>query len=92
MGDTHFSGKVIGNGATDGSSAAIASLTDNSAGTANNTIEAIPDPADTPATSDALRDDIVANVLPALRNDIADLAAKVNVILTALRADGTIAP
>ena len=58
-------------------------LTDNSAGTANTTVEAIPDPADTPASADALRDDIVANLLPALRNNFADLAAQIN----ALKAD-----
>lgn len=58
-------------------------LTDNSAGTANTTVEALPDPADTPASADALRDDIVANLLPALRNNFADLAAQIN----ALKAD-----
>lgn len=55
-----------------------AALTDNSAGTANTTLQAIPDPTDTPATADALRDDIVANGLPAIRNNFADLAAMVN--------------
>lgn len=59
-------------------------LTDNSAGTANTTVEALPDPTDTPASADALRDDIVANLLPALRNNFADLAAQIN----ALKADG----
>ena len=59
-------------------------LTDNSAGTANTTIEALPDPADTPLTADILRDDLVTNLIPALRNNIADLAAQIN----ALKADG----
>lgn len=63
---------------------AITALTDNSAGTANDTIAAIPDPADTPASADALRDDIVANTLPAVRNAIADLAAKINAVIAAL--------
>lgn len=72
--------------------AAIASLADNTAGTADNTLAAIPDPADTPASADALRDDLVANALPAIRNDLADLAAKVNAILTAARAAGVITP
>lgn len=65
---------------------AIASLTDNTAGTANDTLQAVPDPADAPVSADALRDDLVANALPAIRNDFADLAAKVNAILTALRS------
>jgi hypothetical protein len=68
--------------------ATIAALTDNSAGTANNTIQALPDPTDTPATADALRDDLVAVLIPALRNNFADLAAKVNEIRTVLRASG----
>ena len=51
----------------------------------DNTLEAIPDPADTPASVDALRDDIVANTLPALRNDLADLADQVNGLRSALR-------
>jgi hypothetical protein len=68
--------------------ATITALTDNSAGTANNTIQAMADPTDTPATADALRDDIVANLLPAIRNNFADLAAKVNEIRTVLRASG----
>jgi hypothetical protein len=69
----------------------VTELTDSTAGTANDTLEAIPDPADTPASADALRDDIVANVLPALRNDLADLAAKVNEILTAMKSAGSMA-
>lgn len=70
--------------------AASANLTDNSGGTANDTIQALPDPADAPATADALRDDLVANLIPALRNDIADLTAKVNTCLTVLRTFGFI--
>jgi hypothetical protein len=54
------------------------------AGTANDTLQACPDPTDTPATADALRDDIVATLLPPVRNNFADLAAKVNAIRTAL--------
>lgn len=70
--------------------AASANLTDNSGGTADDTIQALPNPADAPATADALRDDLVANLLPALRNDIADLTAKVNTCLTVLRTFGFI--
>lgn len=58
-----------------------AALTDNSGGTANTTIQAMPDPTDTPADADALRDDLVANLLPALRNNIADLAAQINALI-----------
>ena len=65
--------------------ATVAALVDNTAGTANDTIEAIPNPTDTPATADALRDDLVAVHWPALRNNFADLAAKINAIRTALR-------
>lgn len=71
---------------------AIASLTDSTGGTADNTVAAIPDPADTPLSADALRDDLVANTLPAIRNALADLAAKVNAELTALRNAGVIGP
>lgn len=68
--------------------ATITALTDSSAGTANNTIQALPDPTDTPATADALRDDLVAVHWPVLRNNFADLAAKINEIRTVLRASG----
>lgn len=60
-----------------------ATLTDSSGGTADTTVQALPDPADAPADADALREDLVANLIPALRNNIADLTAQVN----ALRAD-----
>jgi hypothetical protein len=61
-----------------------APLTDNSGGaTGNNTIAVIPDPADAPASADALREDLVANVLPPIRDAIADLTAKVNALLAA---------
>lgn len=62
----------------------VVALTDNTTGAADSTLQAIPNPTDSPATADALRDDIVANVLPAIRNDLADLAAKVNEIRAAL--------
>jgi len=68
--------------------ATITALTDNTAGTADNTLAALPNPTDTPATADALRDDLVAVHWPVLRNNFADLAAKVNEIRTVLRASG----
>lgn len=77
-------------GATPVSQQSITSLTDNTGGTADDTIAAIADPADTPADADALRDDLVANALPAIRNAVADLSAKVNEIIDALAAVGLI--
>ena len=53
-------------------------LTDNSGGTADTTVQALTDPADAPATADVLRDDLVANLIPELRNNIADLTAQIN--------------
>lgn len=62
--------------------AAIVALTVTAlAGTASDVMEAIDDPADAPGTADALRDDLVANALPAIRNNLADLAAKVNALI-----------
>lgn len=70
---------------------ASADLTDNSGGTANNTVQALTDPADTPATADVLRDDLVANLIPELRNNFADLTAKVNKALQVIRNIGMMA-
>ena len=78
--------KVVGN-----QEAAVTSLTDSSGGTANNTVQALTDPADTPLLADTLRDDLVANLIPELRNNFADLAAKINTIITVLRNHGLIA-
>lgn len=64
-------------------------LTDSSAGTANTTIEAMPNPTDAPATADILRDDLVAVLLPTIRNNFADVAAqlaKIKVDVAALNA------
>jgi len=54
---------------------------DSSGGTASDTLAEVVDPADAPATADALREDLVDNVLPALRNALATLAARLNSIL-----------
>jgi hypothetical protein len=61
-----------------------ASLTDNSAGVADQTVQAMPDPADTPASADALRDDLVLNFTPAVRNNVAELADEINKLVTDL--------
>ncbi|HUG63024.1 MAG TPA: hypothetical protein VMP03_14330 [Methylomirabilota bacterium] len=36
---------------------------------------AVPAPTDTPADADALRDDIAANLVPAINDNLADLGA-----------------
>jgi hypothetical protein len=77
--------------ATAAQAADFSALTDNSAGSADNTIQAMASPTDSPASADALRDDISANLMPAIRNNFADLAAKVNAIRTVLRAHGWMA-
>lgn len=66
----------------------VGALTDNTGGTADTTLQAIPSPTDTPASADALRDDLVANALPAVRNNFADVAAQINAIRDVLRAYG----
>lgn len=66
-------------------------LTDSTAGTPGTTLAAMPNPADTPLSPDALRDDIVANLLPPLRDNIASLGAQVDKIRVALRALGLMA-
>jgi len=69
-------------------SANIVALTDNTTGAAGDTLAAIPNPTDSPATADALRDDLNTNVLPVIRDHIASLGAKVNAILAVLDAQG----
>lgn len=71
----------MGNTAT---TTAVASLT-GTVGTANDAMTAIAAPTDTPASADALRDDIATNMIPAINNNFADLQAKVNAILAANR-------
>lgn len=69
-----------------------AAITDNSGGTSGgNTIAAITNPADAPATADILRDDLVANTIPTIKNAIATLAAKYNSLLTKLKTADVVA-
>lgn len=63
---------------------AVPSLT-GTVGTANNAMTAIAAPTDSPASADALRDDLAAVTIPAINDNFADLQAKVNAILAALR-------
>jgi len=62
------------------------------AGTANDASAAIPLPTDTPASADALRDDIATNIIPAIRDNFADVGTKLNSVLAVLRTHGLIAP
>ena len=64
----------------------VASLVDNTVGAVNSTLQAIPNPGGTLITD--LITDLTTNTVPALRNNFADLAAKVNVIIVALKANG----
>lgn len=75
-----------------GDQTAVVHLTDSTGGTGNDTVAAIAAPTDTPATADALRDDIAAVMVPALNNNFADLTAKVNTILTRLESAGLLTP
>lgn len=77
-----------------GTLGSITALTDSTAGVAGNTLAALPALTDSPASQDALRDDLDTNVWPVLKAWAASLAAKVNAILAlALNArrvfDGT---
>lgn len=78
----------------------VAALTDNSGGTSGGTtIAAIVDPADTPVDADTLRDDLVANTIPSLKNAIATLAAyatsledKINAMIAAQKTANQMSP
>ena len=71
--------------------ATVTALIDSISGSVSSTLAAITDPTDSPATADALRDDLVANTLPKIRDALSSLASKVNAIRTALRATGLMA-
>lgn len=66
----------------------VGALTDGSGGSPDQSIEALNDPTDSPADADALRDDLVANLLPSIRNNFADLAAQMNDFRAKLQAKG----
>lgn len=52
------------------------------------TAHAITDPADSPADADALREDLVSNVIPSLETALNSLGTKINTILTTLESFG----
>lgn len=81
-------GKITDDGVQ---ASAIESLTDSTGGTANDTLAAMPTLTDSPASADALRDDINTNMVPVINSNFADIGAKVNAILAALRGVGIIA-
>ncbi len=83
-------GGVTGEAGVSGVSpqADITDLTNSTGGTGNNTVAALPTLTDTPATADALRDDINTNLYPVLKDNFSDLAVKINAILAALRSAG----
>jgi hypothetical protein len=57
-------------------------LTDNGGGAAtDNIVQALTDPTDTPVSVDALRDNLVAVLIPELRNNIKELTTKVNQLI-----------
>jgi len=70
--------------------AAIVDLTASGAGTANDAISAMSNLSDSPATADALRDELNAVWKPIFDNNFADLQVKMNAILAALRTAGVI--
>jgi hypothetical protein len=69
----------------------IGALVDNIGGAVSTTLAAITDPADTPATADALRDDLVANAIPEIRDALSSLADQINDIRTVLQNLGAMA-
>ena len=92
-GDLNHDGSNVGFYSTTPAAQASASadLTGSASGTVNGSIQSLTDPSDTPADADALRDDLVANLIPELRNNIDELRVKLNEALTALRGVGLIA-
>lgn len=70
---------------------AQANVTGDAGGTTDGAMQAITDPADTPASADALRDDLVANTLPAIRNNIDEIRILANKALTVVRDVGLMA-
>jgi len=62
----------------------VVALTDDITGdAADDTLADIPDPADTPASADALRDDFTANIMPIIRQNMIDMAAKTGEVIDA---------
>lgn len=60
-------------------------------GTANDTLTALPTLTDSPASADALRDDLTTNWAPAINNNIADIQTKLNALIVKLEFAGVLA-
>lgn len=71
-------------------SADQAALVDNIAGALSATLAAIPDPADSPVTADALRDDLVANTIPKIRDALSSMVVLLNALRSAQVTTGLI--
>lgn len=71
--------------------AAVNALTYGQGTGGGDTIANIDDPADSPASADALRDDLVANTIPDIRNAVRTLSDKFNELRTAMRNAGLLA-
>lgn len=81
VGHTVEATRLIVHMAARGAGGEVAALTSNVGGaTPDGTVGAIPDPADTPASADALRDDLVANTIPAVRDALREVITKVNAL------------
>lgn len=65
---------------------ALVALTDSSGGTADNTVAAVPDATAAVTDTTAASLTSVNATIAVVKNDIADLAAKVNAVIAALKA------
>ena len=52
------------------------------------TSHTVTDPADSPASADALRDDLVTNTIPSIESQLNALGVKINAVITALENSG----
>jgi hypothetical protein len=62
----------------------VDALTGTLTGTVDGAMADVPVPTDTPASADALRDDIATNVIPAINTNLKELQTAVNAIIAAL--------
>lgn len=60
------------------------SMSGSTGGSSDGSWQSIPAPSDSPSDADALRDDLEATVLPAIRNNFAEVAAELALIRTAM--------
>jgi len=77
--------------AVTGDQTAIPNLGGTLTGTTDGTIVDVAAPTDTPASADALRDDIATVMVPAINTQLKELQAKLNAVLAMLRTAGLLA-